>query len=68
MSPLGGEPPSAVIESRRRVVAIEDRGDDQALRPFPHLAAFLVLPDVALEVPREQPVDEGVCALYENGD
>jgi len=44
-------------------VGLDGCGDDQALRPFPRLVEFLVLPDVALEVLLEQPVDDGALRV-----
>ena len=39
------------------------RQENASQRPLPRLVAFLVLPDVALEVLLEQPVDDGALGV-----
>ena len=63
----------AALEPAAGEVGLDGCGDDLAQRPLPRLVAFLVLPDVALEVLLEQPVDarglgEGHASATEGGE
>jgi hypothetical protein len=57
------DPREAALEPAAGEVDLDGCRDDLAQRPLPRLVAFLVLPDVALEVLLEQPVDDGALGV-----
>ena len=57
------DPREAALQTAASEVGLDGCGDDLAQRPLPRLVAFLVLPDVALEVLLEKPVDDGALGV-----
>ena len=56
-------PRETALQPAAGEVGLDGRGDDLAQRSFPRLVAFLVFPDVTLEVLLEQPVADGALGV-----